>query len=305
MIYFAKPIFLFYLLFIPILIIAHLISLRMRRRKALRFANFDAIAKIRGIDLLSKNLAVLLVSILIVALLSLSLAGMQIARTIPATDYSFVIAIDSSRSMEANDFQPNRLEAAKETAVKFVDISPPSTKFSVISFSGNAFIEETITYDKLLIKEALKNIQLSSIGGTDLNEAVITSANLLKAEDAKAIVLIGDGQINVGSLEEAIEYANENAVVIYTIGIGSSEGGETSYGLSKIDEDSLSSLAFNTGGDYFNAQNSEEIQSAMNSILDLKVRRVLIDVSDYLLIVAIILIALSFILTNTKFAEFP
>ena len=52
MIYFAKPIFLFYLLFIPFLILAHIISLRLRRKKALRFANFDAIDKIRGIDLL-------------------------------------------------------------------------------------------------------------------------------------------------------------------------------------------------------------------------------------------------------------
>jgi Ca-activated chloride channel homolog len=305
MIYFSRPIFLFYLLFIPFLVLVHIISLKLRKKKALRFANFDAIANIRGIDLLSRNLGILLVSMVIVLLVTFSLAGMQVERTIPATSYSFAIAVDASKSMEATDFTPNRLEAAKSTALSFVDISPPSTKFAVVSFSGNSFIEQSISLDKSVLREAISGIQLSSVGGTDLNEAVITSSNLLKGENGKAVVLISDGRINVGTIDDAIKYANDNQVIVYTIGIGTVEGGNTTYGMSKMDEDALKGLSFNTGGKYLSANNTEQLQSSFNTILDLKIQKVLVDVSNYLLITAIILIALLFILINTKYAIFP
>lgn len=305
MIYFAKPIFLFFLLFAPLLVLVHFVSLRLRKKKALRFANFDAIANIKGIDLLSKNVSSLIVSCVIVILLSCSLAGMQISRTIPASSHSFSVAIDSSRSMEATDFQPNRLEAAKSTALSFVDASPEATKFAVISFSGNSFIEQPLTEDKYLAKTAIKSVQLSSVGGTDLEEAIITSANLLRGEDSKAIILISDGNINVGTIDNAIKYANENQLIVNAIGIGTEDGGKTSYGLSKIDEDALRSLAFNTKGEFYKADNIEQLQNSFSTLLELKIKNVRIDVSDYLLIAAIILFAAYFVLINNRLATFP
>ena len=127
----------------------------------------------------------------------------------------------------------------------------------------------------------------------------------MKGEEAKATILLSDGRINVGTIDEAIKYANDNEVIVHTVGIGTIEGGETTYGLSKIDEDALTALAFNTGGEYFKAESEQQLQGAFNTVLNLKTKKVLVDISSYLLIAAIILVALVFVLINTKFAMFP
>ncbi|MBU0760261.1 MAG: VWA domain-containing protein, partial [Nanoarchaeota archaeon] len=262
-------------------------------------------AKVKGVDLLSKNIFILILSVLIFLLLVLSLSGVKMQRTLYSSSFSFIIAVDSSTSMEAADFSPNRLEAAKETALDFVDSFPAGTRAGVISFSGNAFIEQSVTDDKDFIKRAIEEIPLSSIGGTDLSEAVITSTNLLEGEEAKAVILLSDGKINVGTIETAINYANNHDVIVHAIGIGTLEGGVTSYGLSKIDEDSLKSLAYNTEGKYFQAGTKELLRDSFNQIIELKFKKVSSDITSYLLLAAITLFLIEYILISTRFRILP
>ncbi len=132
---FTHPYYLFLLVVIPLIIFIHFISLRHKGGHALKFANFEAISKIRGIDLYSKNISILILTILISILLIFSVAGFTIQRTMSASSFSFVIAIDSSTSMDADDMSPDRITAAKNTALKFVDLTPLGTRFGVISFS--------------------------------------------------------------------------------------------------------------------------------------------------------------------------
>jgi len=279
--------------------------LKRKRVHALRFANFDAIAKVKGVDLLSKNLSVLALTITIVLLLILALTGVNIQRTLYASSYSFVIAIDASKSMEATDFLPSRLDAAKETALDFVDSTPAGTNIGVVSFSGNAFIEQMPTEDKTLAKIAIESIPLSSIGGTDLSEAVVTSTNLLEGEEAKSVILLSDGRINVGTLESAIGYANSHDTIIHTIGIGTEEGGVTTYGLSKIDEDALKALAHNTGGTYFNASTKDLLADSFNQIIELKFKKVTLNIAPYLVLAALILFVIEYVLINTRYRILP
>jgi len=240
-----------------------------------------------------------------ILILVLALSGLTQHRVLYSSEFSFALAIDTSKSMEADDFLPNRLETAKKTAEIFVDISPPGTRMAVLSFSGNSFIEQPMTGDKSLVKNALNEISLSSIGGTDLNEAVITGTNLLHGEESKSVILISDGKINVGTIDDAINYANFNDVIVHTIGIGTVQGGETSYGLSQIDEDSLRGLAFNTDGKYYRAENKEQLEEALNSIITLKLKKVPFNLSSNLIIVAMILIIIEFVLINTRFRILP
>lgn len=305
MIDFTKPLYLLALLVIPLLLLIHFLTLKWKRAYALKFANFDAIARVKGVDLVSKNIFILLLTVVIILLLSFSLAGMQIERTLQASSFSFALALDSSRSMEANDFSPTRFDAAKETAQDFIDITPTGTKIAVVSFSGNSFIEEEISTDKTLIKQAIREIPLNTLGGTDLNEAVITATNLLQGESAKSIILISDGRINVGTIDDAINYANNNEVIVHTIGIGTEEGGETTYGFSTLDEDSLRGLAFNTGGEFFRATNREELSESLTNILQLENAKVKVDISSYLLMASIVLIVIKFLLVNTRYKTLP
>jgi len=302
---FTNPNYLFLLAVIPVIILIHFISLKQKRGVALRFANFDAISRIRGIDLYSKNILILTLTIIICFLLVFSISGLTIQRVMSASTFSFVIAIDSSRSMEANDFLPNRMEVAKNSAIGFVDSSPAGTKFAVISFSGNSFIEESITQDKFFVKKAINNIEVSPVGGTDLYEAILTSTNLLSSEEYGSVILLSDGQINIGELNDAIDYANENNLILHSIAIGTEKGGETAYGLSKVDENSLKAVAYNTGGKFFSAESNEEISDSFNEILNLGEKKVSFNLSNYLVLSVIILVILEFFLINTRYRIFP
>ncbi len=302
---FAKPTFLIFLIVIPFLIVIHFMMLRRKRSHALTFANFDAIARVKGIDILSKNISMLIITAVITALLIFSLAGITLHRTLESSSFSFVLAIDSSRSMEAIDMLPNRFEVAKETASIFVDLTAPGTEIGVISFSGNAFIETPLINDKTILKQIIKSIPLSSIGGTDLYEAIITSANLLDKEEAKAVIILSDGRINIGTVDDAVAYADKNDLVVHTVGLGTSEGGNTSFGFSRLDEDSLKGLSFNTEGKFFRAQNEEELQRSLSDIMDLRVKRVSFDLMLYTLMMALILLIVGYILGNTRYRVFP
>ncbi len=302
---FAHPKYLLFLLAIPLFVLVYFLSLKAVRKRALSFANFEAIARIKGIDLFSKNLVIPLISILIIFLLTLTLSGLTLHIQKKASSFSFVLAIDSSRSMEAEDMIPNRLEAAKQVAIDFINDLPFSTKISIVSFSGNTFIEQGLTIDKDKMKRAIRGIEQSSIEGTDVPEAIITSTNLLKNEDSKAIILLSDGQITAGRVDYAIEYANDNDVLIHTIAIGTEEGGKTSYGLSKLDEDALKAISYNTGGEFFKVTNKKDLSESFNKIMTLTKKKVSIDTSHYLLIVATFLFIIEYILINTKYRALP
>ena len=304
-IFFTQQYYLTLLAVIPIMILIHFVSIRLRKKQALRFANFDALARIKGIDLYSKNLTILALSCLIFFLMVSSLSGATLKLNKSVSNFSFVIAIDSSKSMEANDISPSRIEAAKKNADSFIDMAPLGTRIGIISFSGNAIIEQTVTDDKSLIKSAISNINITEFGGTDAREAIVTSINLLANDENKAIIFLSDGQLNVGNIDQAISYAKNNNVVINSVSIGTIEGGQTSYGFSKIDEASLKALAYNTNGNYTAGTDSNSIENAFSNSLDLKVGPVSINLSKYLIFAALIFLLIEYILINTKYSVFP
>jgi len=302
---FSHPQYLFLLFAIPILFLIHFLALSNRKKKALKFANFDAIARIQGIDFFSKNLIILTLNLLIVLFAIFAISGLTLHTTMQSSSFSFILAIDSSQSMEANDFSPTRIAAARETAIDFVNSAPPGVKIGVISFSGSSKIEIDLTERKDELKNAIDRIEIGTFAGTDIYEAVLTSSNLLKFEAHKAVILLSDGQINVGTMDDAIDYANYNSVLVHTIGIGTIEGGSTGYSFSKIDEESLQSLAYQTQGVYASAVNKEDISKAFTEILSKTERKVAIQLFDYLIIAVVVLLVLMFFLTNTRYLNLP
>ncbi len=300
---FSHPQYLFLLFIIPIFFMIHFFSLGNRKRVALKFANFDAIARIQGVDFFSKNIVILSLSLLIIFSMVLAVSGLNVQVSKESSSFSFVIAIDASESMEADDFYPNRIAVAKQTAIDFIN-EAPEIRVGIVSFSGNAYIDQDMSEDKVEVKNAINNIKIGGWGGTDLYEAVITSANLLEDEEYKAIILLSDGQINVGKLDDIIDYAQKKDVIIHSIAIGTKEGGRTTYAISKLDEDSLKSVSYNTGGDYFLAENKEALSQSFLDILKLTKKKVSIRLSDYLVLFAIALFAIEFFLANTKYFNF-
>lgn len=289
---------------IPLVILIHIISLKIGRKRALRFANIEAIERVKGFQLFSKNLTSLYIFIFALILFILAAAGTRYSFERDASSFSFVIAIDNSQSMTAKDIAPNRLQAAKESAKSFIDSMPLGTEFGVVSFSGNANVEREITQDKQAAKNAIDNIDFGNIGGTNILDAVEKSRLVLKKRQPSAIILMSDGQINTESVIDIIEYAKQYNILISSVGIGTKEGGQAEFFISKLDEDSLKAISYNTGGNYYEAKDIDSLNKAFNEI-SLTIKTVKIDLKDYLTFAALFLLIVWWFLINTRFRGIP
>jgi len=296
---FENPIYLWALLIIPVLIIIYFVSLRYSRATALKFANFVAISRISQNVGESYNFLGLFVRIVAVILVILSISGMVVWYNGEISSSDFVLAVDSSASMTQTDFIPNRLEAAKTAAGAFVDKLPFNSNVAVVSFSGASLVENPITNKKAEVKDAIVNISLSEIGGTDFGNAIITSVNLLiSSKKPRIIVLLTDGRSNIGvSKETAAAYAIQNHVSVYTIGIGSTNLSEFNLG---VDEESLNFISDMTLGKYYFVNNSEDLKTIYTKISsDKKTGLNSINLSFILLIVALVLLIFDWFLGST------
>ena len=89
-------------------------------------------------------------------------------------------------------------------------------------------------------------------------------------------------------------------MMVHTIAVGTVEGGVTSYGMSKLDEDSLKSLAYNTGGEFFSAENKVELKNSFSSIIDVTEKVGRISLVNYMIISVIVLFLLKQFLVGTN-----
>jgi hypothetical protein len=120
------------------------------------------------------------------------------------------------------------------------------------------------------------------------------------------VIVLSDGQINVGKIDEAISYANRNNVLIDSILIGTSSGGKSDLGvLSRADKDLLKALSFNTGGVYSDATDSVSLKESFSKALNLTKKKVSVDISGYLLMAAMIIFILEYFLLNIRYNLIP
>jgi Ca-activated chloride channel family protein len=306
MIGFEDPFYLFALAFvIAIIIFVYFFSLKHSRKRALKFANFEAIERVTGAQILSKNLTSFYLRIFIVLLLVLALSGIKFNYVGLTTDETYILAIDTSMSMSAVDIPPSRLEVAKNAAIKFIDDTPQGSEIGIISFAGTAFIEKLIDTDKEKLKRVIQNIELKESGGTDILATIILSKNILKTSDKTgAIILLTDGQFNIQTLEEVLIYLESTPV--YTLGIGTKEGGKFAEGVvSRLEEETLQTVANYTGGAYYKVNTQEEIENAYSEIIILKKEGKEMDLSIWFLIISICLLLIDWTLINTKYKTLP
>jgi len=314
---FSRPEYLWYLLSIPLLIVSHYAFLKYARRRAIQFANFQALKRVSDQKIVTRNHAVLIIRIFILLSLIIAISGTTLWYKGMTNDNDIILTLDISSSMTAQDFTPSRLEAAKEYMVFFVDRIESDSKIGVVSFAGAAFIECLLTDDKGKVKDSINNIVITSASGTNIPDAIITSSNLLLGSDkGKTIILLTDGSNTLSyftkdPIAEGIKYAKENNVIIYTIGIGSNTEPigylPEYYNVSAVyDEANLIKIANETGGTYYNAINVEELSLAYSDILS-NTREAYLskDLSGGLMIIALALIFLEWGLISTRFRAIP
>lgn len=195
-----------------------------------------------------------------------------------------VMAIDVSESMLAQDLKPNRLEALKKVAARFVD-ARPNDRIGLVVYAGESYTRVPVTSDKQIVKDAIKGIQYEDDvleRGTGIGVGLATAINRLRESKAKSrvIILLTDGENNTGQIDPrtAADIAKEYKIKVYTIGIGTNGKamfpahdpitGRTQYIPADvtIDETLLKEIAKKTDGTYFRATSNSKLQSVYDQI---------------------------------------
>lgn len=261
-------------------------------------------------------------SLFVFRLLALALLITVIARpqssnaweTQTSEGIDIAIALDISSSMLARDFKPDRLEVAKEQAIRFIN-NRTTDRIGLVIYAGESFTQCPLTTDHAVLINLAGNIQSGIIeDGTAIGAGLATAVNRLKDSEAKSkvIILLTDGVNNAGAIDPvtAAEIANTYDIRVYTIGIGSKGEApypvQTPFGITyqnmktEIDEDLLRQIADIAGGKYFRATNKGALSEIYDQIDTME--KNIIEVKEYskkqeqYLIFA--LFALGFVLTE-------
>ncbi len=319
-IFFENPFYLWYLLSVPVLIISHFVFIKNAHYKALRFANFDTIRRITGKGknkVVTRNWSLLFFRVLILLSVILSISGPILWYKTLTYKQDFVIAIDSSVSMLAKDFSPNRLGAAKVEAKNFIQSLNGNANIGLVDFAGSTFVDQALTSDKKKVLEQIDFIDIVPVGGTDISGAIITATNLLiNSKNSRTIILISDGSdtvdaYNSKSLSVALNYANDNQVIVHTIGVGSNNASvgylPEYYNVTALyDSSQLRFIANQTGGIFFDAKNSSQFRTAFNSIIEAsKEGYVSKDLRQLFLLISLFFLFIEWGLSNTSFRRLP
>lgn len=205
-----------------------------------------------------------------------------------------VMAMDISSSMLAQDFRPNRIEAAKTIAAEFI-ADRVGDRFSVVAFAGESFTQCPLTSDRSTVQTSLARLRSGVIDdGTAVGNGLATAINRLRESSTKSkiIVLMTDGVNNCGASPlMAAEIARDLGIKVYTIGVGRrgtapvpamDPFGNVTMAMVKveIDEDMLREIAKTTGGEYFRAENAEALTRIYEQIDQMEKSK--IEVTDYI-----------------------
>lgn len=200
---------------------------------------------------------------------------------IPSEGREMMIAVDLSGSMEMEDMElrgrsVNRLQMLKVVLGDFIE-KRVGDRLGLVLFADDAYMQTPMTFDRNTVKQMLDESELGLVGRkTAIGDAIGLAVKRFdeKKDSNKVLLLLTDGQNTAGKItpEQALELAIAKKITIYTIGIGADSMMQNSlFGARRVnpsadlDEESLTNIAEQTGGQYFRARDSK----AMAKIYDL------------------------------------
>jgi Ca-activated chloride channel homolog len=289
------------LLVIPLLAGLYVWMQKRRRKYVLRYSSVSLVQQAVG-----KGPGVkrhIPAALYLVALAAMIVAMARPSRMIPVLENTgtIILTVDVSGSMQAEDVDPNRLEATKDAIHDFVERQPDGVKIGVVSFSNAGSLVAPPTTDRKQVLDAVDRLRPQE--GTNMGSGLQVALDAIYAlRDAEvvsptpggagnpgptptptpaptgpvdpinaSIVLISDGQSTVGpDPEEFAEEAAGQGIKIHTIGIGTPEGtvlmirGRNVF--TRLDETVLRSISDMTQGTYFNAQDRDDLDKVYDEL---------------------------------------
>jgi Ca-activated chloride channel family protein len=260
---------------------------------------------------------------LLLITLALAMPALRLSQEYSETEgIDIILTLDVSGSMLAEDFSPNRLEAAKEVARHFIE-KRTNDRIGLVLFAGESFTQCPLTAERGILIELLEQLQQGLlIDGTAIGMGLAASVQRLRKSKSKTkiVILLTDGVNNMGSIDPltAAELALQFQIKVYTIGVGAKGlapfpfkiGSQIKYHKVSvdIDEELLTQIAQKTGGRYYRATDNEtlnkifrEVDALEKSVLPQNTIKPVQHLYGYCAGAALLLLALELILRFTYF----
>ena len=326
---FANSLFLLLLLCIPLLV-KFLRDRRHKQQATLRLSNVSQLraALPSGWSKIYRLLPGLRIAALI--LLIVALARPQSNKgdeTITTDGIDIILTLDVSGSMQAEDFTPNRLEAAKKVAADFIR-GRKNDRIGLVVFAGHSVTQAPLTLDYEVVLGLLEQVRLGMLqeDGTAIGMAIANSVNRLRSSEAKSkvIILLTDGVNNKGEIDPltASNLAKSMQQRIYAIGAGTDNpfitiddpffGRQRRQIDAELDEKTLKQMAEMTGGAYFRATDEkslaqiyDQIEQLEKSKIGVKQYKEYVELFHYFAYAALGLLCVEVALGATRFRKTP
>jgi Ca-activated chloride channel family protein len=264
-------------------------------------------------------------ALFMIAILGPSFGGSK--KEVKSVGKDIMICVDLSKSMDAFDIQPTRLEKTKYEMKRLANAFS-SDRLGVIIFSSEAFMQCPLTYDQNALNLFIETMNTSLVpsSGTDFGPPLEMAIKKLTEEKnstagskSKVILLISDGEDFGEETDEVINDVEKNDINVFTLGVGTEKGGRIYAGngikkdkngnviVSRLNSAALRSIANKTGGQYFEINETKnDVSRLINTIgkiegelRDARIVDVTANKYYYFLIAGLVLIALD-VLTNIK-----
>ncbi len=298
---FINPELLWLLLAVPFIYVYYRYANKKRKKAAMKFSNLGLIRKASGEKKFSWRGSVLFyINLALILCLIIAMADPHIPLKRAKEGVNVVLSIDVSGSMKAEDYKPSRIEAAKLSAKTLVENLNPKDNVGIVIFEDGATTASYLTRLKDRVLDKLSSIKAKD-GRTAIGDGLALAVDMITSipNKKKVIILLSDGVNNAGviSPDEALKYANENNIQVFTIGMGSEDKTVIGYDwfgrpqYAELDEKLLKRIAAETGGEYYKAVDDQTLNQIYEGLTK-KIKREKEDTSikDWFIIAALALL---------------
>ena len=273
---FEDPRILLFLLIIPLLYYGYKIVMQKKKHEAMKFSNLSFIKSALGDKQKSRMPQILFyLSLLAIALIIIGFANPHIPLEQEKEGVNVVLVMDVSGSMQATDYKPTRIEAAKRSAEILLESLQSKDHAGIIVFESGATTASYLSPFKERVIQKLRSIQAKE-GRTAIGDGLSLGIDMAVSipNKKKVVILLSDGVNNAGviSPQEAVQFAKANDIQVNVIGMGSD--GQVVLGYdwfgnpqyAELDEETLKFIAQSTGGEYFKSVDSKTLDSIYEKI---------------------------------------
>ncbi len=261
---------------VPVLYFVYRKIIQKKKKDAIKFSNIGFIKSALGDKRKSKrNELMFYLALFVIVLMIIGFANPHIPLKRTKAGVNVILVLDISGSMQATDYQPTRLEAAKSSAEILLKSLKEKDYAGIVTFESGATTAAYLSPYKEKVIEKLRRIAPKQ-GRTAIGDGLSLGIDMATSipNKKKVVILLSDGVSNAGviSPQEAVSFAKTNNIQVYTIGLGSENKTILGYDwfgnpqYAELDEVTLQVIAKNTNGKYFKSVSDKTLDEIYKNI---------------------------------------